>query len=175
IADYLRTLYPNASDNSVEYTLMQKYDIIVYGGSKDDQLGPQTLPNLCVLNTNYWIWSIPDISPVNTPQSLTFHSAALYKNYMVIAFASTKGLYNKDVYVLDTQKYIWVGIDNTETTSQNSSAIQKNKFQSPSTSSSVNGLFIGMGVVGGIGIILVGMASFFGYLLYKTARHKSCK
>ncbi|KAF0550177.1 galactose oxidase [Gigaspora margarita] len=157
--------------------LSQNSDIIVYGGSKESQLGPQTLPNLCVLNTNSWIWFIPDIPPVNTPQSLTFHSAALYKDYMVVAFghiASTQGLFNKDVYVLDTQKYTWVGIDNTETTTQDSSTSQKNKLQSPSNPSSINGLYIGMIVVGGIGIVLVGVTSFFGYLLYKKAQHKSC-
>ncbi|CAG8715489.1 12204_t:CDS:2, partial [Gigaspora margarita] len=65
----------------------QNSDIIIYGGSKYsvDQ-DTQALPNLAVLNTNSWTWSIPDIPPINTPKPLTHHSAALYKNYMIVAF-----------------------------------------------------------------------------------------
>ncbi|KAF0495061.1 hypothetical protein F8M41_021210 [Gigaspora margarita] len=72
---------------------------------------------------------------------------------MVVAFgviASTGGLHNKNVYVLDIQKYTWVGINNTAITSKGSSTSQKaqtNKAQSPSNSSSSNGLFIGICVV----------------------------
>ncbi|CAG8672016.1 2873_t:CDS:1, partial [Dentiscutata heterogama] len=85
--------------------------------------------------------------------------------------ASTSGFYNKDVYVLDTQKYVWIAINNTATTTQGSSKSQKtqtNKAVNPSNSSSNNGLFIGVVVVSGI--VLIGMASFAGLLLLKRRR-----
>ncbi|KAF0495066.1 galactose oxidase [Gigaspora margarita] len=161
--------------------LNQNGDIIIYGGSeleysKEFLEYSQSLPDLCVLNTNSWIWSIPNIPSTNIPHTLSYHSAALYNNYMVVAFgviASTGGLHNKNVYVLDIQKYTWVGINNTAITSKGSSTSQKaqtNKAQSPSNSSSSNGLFIGIGVVSGV--VVVGIASFVGFLLYKR-KHKS--
>ncbi|CAG8644167.1 1216_t:CDS:2, partial [Gigaspora margarita] len=150
----------------------QNGDIIIYGGAEYIlYLETQALPNLAVLSTNSWTWSIPDIIPTNTPQSLLFHSAALYKNYMIIAFgmiASTGYLYNKDVYVLDTQKYVWIGINNTATTTKGSSTSQKtqtNKAQGTS-----NGLFIGVGVVSGI--VLIVITSFVTCFLFKW-RHKN--
>ncbi|CAG8857299.1 12490_t:CDS:1, partial [Gigaspora margarita] len=63
----------------------QNGDIIIYGGSEKDPLGPQVFPDLAVLNTNSWLWSIPNIPVSNIPQALTFHSAALYNNYMFVA------------------------------------------------------------------------------------------
>ncbi|KAF0550208.1 galactose oxidase [Gigaspora margarita] len=157
--------------------LGQNGDIIIYGGSKYSlDLDTQALPNLAVLNTNSWTWSIPDISPKNTPQPLHFHSAVLYKNYMIVAFgriASTGDLFNKDVYVLDIQKFVWITVNNTATTTKGSSTSQKtqtNKAQGISNSSSNNGLYIGIGVVSGI--VLIGIASFVIFLLFKR-RHKS--
>ncbi|KAF0550193.1 galactose oxidase [Gigaspora margarita] len=157
--------------------LGQNGDIIIYGGSKYsvDQ-NTQALPNLAVLNTNSWTWSIPDIPPINTPKPLSHHSAALYKNYMIVAFgfiASTRGLFNKDVYVLDTQKYVWIAVNNTATTTKGSSTSQKsqtNKAQETSNSSSNKVPFIGIGVVSGI--VLIGIISFVIFLLFKK-RHKS--
>ncbi|KAF0462681.1 galactose oxidase [Gigaspora margarita] len=151
--------------------LGQNGDIIIYGGAEYIlYLETQALPNLAILSTNSWTWSIPGILPTNTPQSLLFHSAALYKNYMIVAFgmiASTGYLYNKDVYVLDTQKYVWIGINNTATTTKGSSTSQKtqtNKAQGTS-----NGLFIGVGVVSGI--VLIVIISFITCFLFKR-RHK---
>ncbi|RIB17845.1 hypothetical protein C2G38_1394836 [Gigaspora rosea] len=68
--------------------LDQNGNIIIYGGSIsiDNVDGLPSFPHLAILNTSTWVWSIPDISPSNTPNPLTFHSAAFYKNYMVIAF-----------------------------------------------------------------------------------------
>ncbi|KAF0464563.1 galactose oxidase [Gigaspora margarita] len=108
--------------------LNQNGDIIIYGGSENDILGPQVFPDLAVLNTNSWLWSIPNIPVSNIPQALTFHSAALYNNHMFVAFgiiASTGGaLVNKDYYILDTQKYIWVTTNNSVITTQGSSKSQ---------------------------------------------------
>ncbi|CAG8628935.1 24293_t:CDS:2 [Gigaspora margarita] len=154
----------------------QNGDIIIYGGSEYSlSESTQALPNLAVLNTNSWTWSIPDIHPTNTPQPLLYHSAAMYKNYMIVAFgviASTGNLFNKDVYVLDTQKYVWIAVNNTATTTKVSSTSQKpqtNKAQGTSNSSSNNGLFIGICVVSGI--VLIGITSFVIFLLSKK-RHK---
>ncbi|KAF0415898.1 galactose oxidase [Gigaspora margarita] len=130
-------------------------DIIIYGGSDFEYSTAyleysQVHPDLCVLNTNSWIWTTPNIPSTNIPLTLTYHSAALYNNYMVVAFGiitSTGGLYNKNVYVLDTQKYTWIGINITAITNKGSSTNQKpqtNKAQSPSNSSSANGLYIGI-------------------------------
>ncbi|KAF0550213.1 galactose oxidase [Gigaspora margarita] len=87
--------------------LGQNNDIIIYGGSKYNAdvgpYGPQAFPNLVVLNTNSWTWSIPDIPPTNTPQPLSFHSAALYKNYMIVAFG--KFLFLHFIYVIITKIY----------------------------------------------------------------------
>ncbi|KAF0461848.1 galactose oxidase [Gigaspora margarita] len=120
--------------------LNQNGDIIIYGGSENDTLGPQVFPDLAVLNTNSWMWSIPNIPSSNIPQALTAHSAVLYKNYMFVAFgviASTGGtIYNKDYYILDTQKYVWVTTNNSVITTQGPSKIQgsqPNKAIDPSS------------------------------------------
>ncbi|KAF0550205.1 galactose oxidase [Gigaspora margarita] len=126
--------------------LGQNGEIIIYGGSKYNlSQDIQALPNLAVLSTNSWTWSIPDIPSTNTPQPLLFHSAALYKNYkfwLLCSFAlrllnlfnnyiqigwiaSTGDLFNKEVYVLDTQKYVWIAVNNTATSTKGSSTSQK--------------------------------------------------
>ncbi|CAG8760389.1 37347_t:CDS:2, partial [Gigaspora margarita] len=106
----------------------QNGDIIIYGGSDHDILGPQVFPDLAVLNTNSWMWSIPNIPSSNIPQVLASHSAVLYKNYMFVAFGvitSTGGaVYNKDYYILDTQKYVWVTTNNSMITTKNPSKSQ---------------------------------------------------
>ncbi|KAF0464559.1 galactose oxidase [Gigaspora margarita] len=108
--------------------LNQNGDIIIYGGSDHDILGPQVFPDLAVLNTNSWVWSIPNIPSSNIPQVLASHSAVLYKNYMFVAFGvitSTGGaLYNKDYYILDTQKYVWVTTNNSMITTKSPSKNQ---------------------------------------------------
>ncbi|CAG8516727.1 20795_t:CDS:2 [Gigaspora margarita] len=161
----------------------QNGNIIIYGGSisVDSIDGLPAFPHLAVLNTSTWVWSIPDISLSNTPNPLTFHSAAFYKNYMVIAFGripSSGGFFNKDVYVLDTQKYVWIGVNNPVTTSQgslSSPTTQTNNTQKLSNSSSNNGMLIGIGVV--CGFMVIGIASLIGFLLFKRQResHKSHK
>ncbi|CAG8602178.1 22038_t:CDS:2 [Gigaspora margarita] len=58
-------------------------NIIIFGGGKNSV---QTYPDLAVLNTNAWLWSVPSVSTINAPPSLTRHSANLYKIFMIIAF-----------------------------------------------------------------------------------------
>ncbi|CAG8847790.1 41163_t:CDS:1, partial [Gigaspora margarita] len=43
-------------------------------------------PDVAKLDTTTWIWSIPTISKTNAPPLLALHSAALYGNYMIVAF-----------------------------------------------------------------------------------------
>ncbi|KAF0513069.1 galactose oxidase [Gigaspora margarita] len=100
--------------------------IIIYGGTSDDSnLGPQVLPDIAVLDVNSWAWSNPKISQTNAPPSLTFHSAALYGNYMIITFGRITSTFavksnnmtlNNNIYILDTQNYTW--INTTKNTSE---------------------------------------------------------
>ncbi|KAF0332832.1 hypothetical protein F8M41_019900, partial [Gigaspora margarita] len=71
---------------------------------------------LLLLNTNTWMWTIPNLSLTNGPPSLTYHSAALYEDYIIIAFGritttSNKTLIN-NVYILDMKNYAWVTLMN---------------------------------------------------------------
>ncbi|CAG8841018.1 9383_t:CDS:1, partial [Gigaspora margarita] len=60
-------------------------EVIIYGGSIwNDTFTPAT-PYIAKLDTSSWVWSIPNLSQINSPQ-LCFHSAALYGDYMIIAF-----------------------------------------------------------------------------------------
>ncbi|CAG8515399.1 19180_t:CDS:2 [Gigaspora margarita] len=56
--------------------------------------GTQAVPYIAELNTNTWIWSIPNVSKTNAPPSLSFHSAAIYGDYMFIAFATLNDYIN---------------------------------------------------------------------------------
>ncbi|RIB24761.1 hypothetical protein C2G38_2241834, partial [Gigaspora rosea] len=60
-------------------------NIIVYGGSNVDN--KRSTPDLIILNvaTSSFKWSAPSISPDNAPPPLTYHTAAIFKNYMIIS------------------------------------------------------------------------------------------
>ncbi|CAG8771172.1 26338_t:CDS:1, partial [Gigaspora margarita] len=45
----------------------QNGNIILYGGSAGSNLGLRVLPDLAVLDTNFWEWSIPSISQLIAP------------------------------------------------------------------------------------------------------------
>ncbi|KAF0548078.1 galactose oxidase [Gigaspora margarita] len=121
------------------------------------------------LNTSSWMWSIPNLSQINSPQ-LCFHSAALYGNYMIIAFGhipskssrSFTSLSN-NLYILDVKSYTWV------TSFNQNQALPPNKSTTNQTSSPDNNLnkylIIGIGVAAGI--VLLGVFSVIGFLLYK--------
>ncbi|CAG8816239.1 31638_t:CDS:2 [Gigaspora margarita] len=59
------------------------------------------------------MWSAPIIPKENAPVPLTFHSAAVYNDYMIIAFGRITIVLdhvaiNNNVYLFDTNNYIWV-------------------------------------------------------------------
>ncbi|KAF0428417.1 galactose oxidase [Gigaspora margarita] len=119
--DYAATLLPNGliiyiggrevsalSGSFVNMT--QDGNIILYGGASLNISGaPVTIfSDLAVLNTNTWVWSIPSTSGTKPPPLMS-HSAALYKNYMIIAFGqNATEVYSKNIYILDTRNYSWV-------------------------------------------------------------------
>ncbi|KAF0538911.1 galactose oxidase [Gigaspora margarita] len=78
-----------ASRVSHSAVLTQDGNIIIYGGSLQNSSGyPVTVySDIAVLNTSSWAWSIPSVSGTKAPP-LTQHSAALYKNYMILAFGN---------------------------------------------------------------------------------------
>ncbi|CAG8740811.1 35867_t:CDS:2 [Gigaspora margarita] len=83
----LPPLLPN--ENLVNIT--QDGNIILYGGSTINATygyAGNIFSDVSVLNTNTWTWSIPSISGINAPPSLTYHSAVLYQTYMIIAFGN---------------------------------------------------------------------------------------
>ncbi|KAF0511298.1 galactose oxidase [Gigaspora margarita] len=85
--------------------------IIIYGGSYGIN-NTQVFPDTAILNIKTWRWSTPNISQVNAPPPLTFHSATIYNNYMIIAFGLITNVENQTfsnkIYILDTQNYTWV-------------------------------------------------------------------
>ncbi|KAF0531620.1 galactose oxidase [Gigaspora margarita] len=92
--------------------LTKNGNIIIFGGASGTK---QVSPDLAVLNTNAWIWSIPSNATVNVPPSLTFHTANLYKIYMIIAFGRKTSQvvvkpynYSNNIYIFNTETYSWV-------------------------------------------------------------------
>ncbi|RIB20768.1 hypothetical protein C2G38_1161317 [Gigaspora rosea] len=75
-----------ASRVSHSAVLAQDGNIIIYGGSTINSTKVDNVfSDIAVLNTNSWVWSVPSVSGISAPP-LTQHSAALYKNYMILAF-----------------------------------------------------------------------------------------
>ncbi|CAG8763296.1 30810_t:CDS:2, partial [Gigaspora margarita] len=130
----------------------QNGNIIIYGGSIsiDNIDGLPAFPHLAVLNTSTWAWSI---SLSNTPNPLTFHSQHFIKITWLLRleeYLHQEVFFNKDVYVLDIQKYGWICVNNPVNTSQgspSSQTTQTNNTQKLSNPSSNNGMLIGIGVV----------------------------
>ncbi|KAF0549491.1 galactose oxidase [Gigaspora margarita] len=158
------TIVPRRHHSAV---LTQSGNIIIYGGEALDSSGNVTylFSDIAVLNTNSWVWSVPGISGTSAPP-LTQHSAALYKNYMILAFGMTSAsnLYTNKIYILDIQNYTWVTTINKPTTTNpdNSSTDQANNNSS--------NLYIGIGI--GMGIVILAVVLFvIGYFIYKN-RHK---
>ncbi|CAG8812055.1 32953_t:CDS:2, partial [Gigaspora margarita] len=108
-------------------------NIIIFGGA---QTSAQVYPDLAVLNTNTWIWSVPSNSTVNVPPSLNFHTANLYNIYMIIAFDRKTGQvvvkpynYSNNIYIFNTETYSWVSSFNevSQGTPANSDGAPTNK------------------------------------------------
>ncbi|KAF0538901.1 galactose oxidase [Gigaspora margarita] len=162
-----------ASRTGHSAVLTQDGNIIIYGGSLQDSSGnPATLfSDIAVLNTNSWVWSVPSVSGTSAPP-LTRHSAALYKNYMILAFGATSAsnLYTNDIYILNIQNYTWVAKFNVPTTTippkqppstGNSSTDQANN--------NFTYLYIGIGIGAGV-VILTAVLLIIGFFIYKN-RH----
>ncbi|KAF0397564.1 galactose oxidase [Gigaspora margarita] len=113
--------------NAHSAVLTQDGRIIIFGGSSANSSTRTTTlrayPDVAVLNTNVspYKWSIPNISSANSPQSLCYHSAEIYKNIMIIAFGiitsdqlQTSAPLNKNIYLFNVQNYAWIS-SNTST------------------------------------------------------------
>ncbi|RIB13386.1 hypothetical protein C2G38_1737406 [Gigaspora rosea] len=119
-------------------------------------------PYISKLDTSSWMWSIPNLSQINSPQ-LCFHSAALYGNYTIIAFglnpflsSNSSLVLSNNLYILDIKNYTWVTSFNPN---------QSTSTQTPSSDHFNNDWFIG--IVVGAGIVLLCIFSVVGFLLYK--------
>ncbi|KAF0549461.1 galactose oxidase [Gigaspora margarita] len=126
--------------------LTQDGNIIIYGGSTHDSSGNivYVYSDIAVLNTNSWVWTVPSVSGTSAPP-LTQHSAALNKNYMILAFGatSTSILHTNNIYILDIQNYTWVTTFNIPTTNP-ANPTQSNGNSSTDHDSS--NLYIGIGI-----------------------------
>ncbi|KAF0531629.1 galactose oxidase [Gigaspora margarita] len=124
------TVQPRYGHSAV---LSKDGNIIIFGGARGSA---QVYPDLAVLNTNTWIWSVPSNSTVNVPPSLTFHTANLYKIYMIIAFGRKTSQvvvrpynYSNNIYIFNTATYSWVSSFNevSQGTPTNSDGAATNK------------------------------------------------
>ncbi|KAF0549467.1 galactose oxidase [Gigaspora margarita] len=148
-----------ASRVSHSAVLTQDGNIIVYGGSTHDSSGKMVyvFSDIAVLNTNSWVWSVPSVSGTSAPP-LTYHSAALYKNYMIIAFGITSPFhpFANNIYILNIQNYTWVKNNDNSSTDQ--------PINNPSN------LYIRIGI--GMGVVILAVVLFvIGFFIHKN-RHK---
>ncbi|KAF0538918.1 galactose oxidase [Gigaspora margarita] len=154
-----------ASRVSHSAVLTQDGSIIIYGGSTIDSSGIDVniFSDIAVLNTNSWAWFVPSVSGTRAPP-LTDHSAALYKNYMILAFGSTSALnlYTNKIYILDIQNYTWVTTFNVPKTQSNGNS------STDQTNNNSSYLYIGIGA----GVVILAVVLFIiGFFIYKN-RHK---
>ncbi|KAF0548082.1 galactose oxidase [Gigaspora margarita] len=145
--------------------LTQNGDIIIYGGLWNDTHTPAT-PYIAKLDTSSWMWSIPNVSQINSPQ-LSYHSAVLYGDYMIMAFGQilsmssiSYSVLSNSLYILDIKNYTWITLFNPNQSTSNQTPPSDNHLH--------NDLFIGIGI--GAGIVLLGVFSVVGFLLYKRKK-----
>ncbi|CAG8789339.1 19063_t:CDS:2, partial [Dentiscutata erythropus] len=95
--------------------LTQDSKIIVYGGSTTN-IGFPAIPDLLILDTNLYPfdWIVLEVSTNDAapPLLLTEHFAAIYDDFMIIAFGrftvpNQESLSNS-IYIYDTQNNLWV-------------------------------------------------------------------
>ncbi|CAG8833375.1 12295_t:CDS:2, partial [Gigaspora margarita] len=124
------TIQPRYGHTAV---LIKEGNIIIFGGATG---AAQVYPNLVVLNTNAWLFSIPNVSTVNAPPSLVRHSANLHNIYMIIAFGRKTSqitvkpyVYSNNIYIFNTETYSWVSSFNdvNQGTPTNSDGAPTNK------------------------------------------------
>ncbi|KAF0442575.1 galactose oxidase [Gigaspora margarita] len=149
--------------------LTQDGNIIIYGGStfNSSQIS-YVFSDIAVLNTTSWEWFLPSVSGTSAPP-LSHHSAALYKNYMILAFGATSAtnLYTNKIYILDTQNYTWVTTFNIPATTNPAKQTQSNGNSSTDQAkNSSSNLYIGVGI--GVGVVILAV---IGFIIYKN-RHK---
>ncbi|KAF0492469.1 galactose oxidase [Gigaspora margarita] len=163
--------------------VVQNGIIIIYGGyamNINNTLYSKVTSDIAKLDTTTWIWSIPTISKTNAPPLLALHSAALYGNYMIVAFGlnvsgSTgltpdTNLLNNNIYILNIQNNTWVTTIPATTTKKPTATSTKSVITNQSSESSnykILPIAIGIGVGGAI---IVGVLSFAGYWYYKRRR-----
>ncbi|KAF0549485.1 galactose oxidase [Gigaspora margarita] len=149
--------------------LTQDGNIIIYGGSTyNSSKINYVFSDIAVLNTNSWTWSVPSVSGTSAPP-LSQHSAALYKNYMILTFGATSAtnLYTNNIYILNIQNYTWVTTFNIPSTTNPAKQTQSNGNSSTDqANNSSSNLYIGIGV--GAGVVILAVLGFF---IYKN-RHK---
>ncbi|KAF0548079.1 galactose oxidase [Gigaspora margarita] len=158
--------------------LTQNGEIIIYGGSVwNDTLIPAA-PYIAKLDTSSWMLSIANLSQINSPQ--------LCEDYMIIAFGNycimllcripskssmSYSALSNNVYILDIKSYTWITSfnPNQSTSNQTFPPNKSSTNQTPFPDNHINNdLFIGIGV--GAGIVLLGVFSVVGFLLYKRKR-----
>ncbi|CAG8706737.1 44366_t:CDS:2, partial [Gigaspora margarita] len=161
--------------------------VIIYGGTSNKL---SATPSIAVLNTSNYMWSTP--SEVNPVGPLTSHSATMVNNYMIAAFGinvterNIDKQYNKNVYKLDisdplTYKWSLLSYYNDNLTipipslppfaTHGMPSTGSSNNSSSNSSSSNNILPIVTGI--GAGVLLIGILSFGGFLLYKNTRSKT--
>ncbi|KAF0550232.1 galactose oxidase [Gigaspora margarita] len=94
--------------NGHSAVLTKRGDIIVYGGETSTNGTNPMQSDVLVLDTNTWEWSNPNISSINAPPPLLGHSAAIYGNYMILAFGQASSTHYNNIYILDVEHYTWV-------------------------------------------------------------------
>ncbi|RIB06490.1 hypothetical protein C2G38_2115898 [Gigaspora rosea] len=161
-----------ASRTAHSAVLTQDGNIIIYGGSTlNSGKNVNVFSDIAVLNTNSWSWSVPSVSGTSAPP-LTDHSAALYNNYMILAFGSTSAsnLHTNNIYILDIQNYTWISTFNIPTTTSQTKQTQSIGNSPTSQIIQANNLYVGIGI--GAGVVILAVVLFIiGFFIYKN-RHK---
>ncbi|CAG8569489.1 16819_t:CDS:2 [Dentiscutata erythropus] len=87
-------------------------NIIVYGGSNVNNI--RSTPDLIILNVATYKWSAPSISSENAPPPLTYHTAAIFKDYMIISNGNITNDFsgplssNSKMFLFDINSQKWV-------------------------------------------------------------------
>ncbi|CAG8450401.1 14843_t:CDS:2 [Dentiscutata heterogama] len=83
---------------------------------------------------------------------------------------TTLSTLSREVYIFDIKNYTWVsGLNTGQGANTTSKEPQTNQTYITPNSTANNGIFIGIGIGAGA-IVLIGILSFVGFLLYKKRR-----
>ncbi|CAI2173888.1 20148_t:CDS:2 [Funneliformis geosporum] len=168
--------------------LVQDENIIINGGSKgNSSKSIKPIPDLIVLNTQTtpYEWIVPQtLSNIGVFPSLTYHTANLFENYMIVAFGlltHPNGLAafsrSNKIFLLDIRNYTWV--DKFEPKSiSNSTSSNKTSSASPNAVDvdKVNTMKVVIGTISGIlGTAIFMTIGFLGYKWYQKHKQKEIK